>query len=219
MSPVTGKKIGLAAKPSDPAIATFVANGGSFEGKPPSGPGKLTIVGTGQIFFGDNVTLPRAFTIKFYRGGTLRVGNAVTMQGRITIGGGSVVAIGSNTHINRPCVMVAAEGANIAIGADCLLSDATLRTCDMHSVIDASGARVNPSGSIVLEDRVWLGEHSYVGKGIVIGHDSVVGANAVVVKSVRPHTVVAGNPAKEIRSGITWSRRLHPLPPRPPRPY
>ena len=35
---------------------------------------------------------------------------------------------------------------------------------------------------------------------ITIGHDSVIGAGAVVVKDIPPYSVVAGNPARVIKS-------------------
>lgn len=34
--------------------------------------------------------------------------------------------------------------------------------------------------------------------GVTVGENSIVAAGAVVTKNVKPNTVVAGNPAKEI---------------------
>ena len=55
------------------------------------------------------------------------------------------------------------------------------------------------------EDRVYLtiGSDSYVDckilKGVTVGEGAVVGAGSVVVKDVRPWTIVGGNPAREIK--------------------
>lgn len=53
---------------------------------------------------------------------------------------------------------------------------------------------------IVIEDDVWLGASAVITDGVHIGKGSVVAAGAVVVKDVPPHTVVAGVPARPIKT-------------------
>ena len=55
------------------------------------------------------------------------------------------------------------------------------------------------SSPVIIEDGVWLGEGCVVLKGVSIGRRSVVGANAVVTKSVPAGCVVCGVPAKIVR--------------------
>jgi maltose O-acetyltransferase len=52
---------------------------------------------------------------------------------------------------------------------------------------------------IVIEDNVWLGGGAILLPGVRIGLNAVVGAGAVVSRSVPANTVVAGNPARVIR--------------------
>lgn len=47
---------------------------------------------------------------------------------------------------------------------------------------------------------VWIGEGAYIKAGVNIGHGAVVGMGSVVTKDVRPYEVVAGNPARPIRT-------------------
>jgi carbonic anhydrase/acetyltransferase-like protein (isoleucine patch superfamily) len=47
---------------------------------------------------------------------------------------------------------------------------------------------------------VWLCDGAIVCKGVRIGANSIVGAGAVVTRDVPPNTVVAGNPAKVIKT-------------------
>jgi acetyltransferase-like isoleucine patch superfamily enzyme len=53
---------------------------------------------------------------------------------------------------------------------------------------------------IVIEDDVWLGSSVVVTDGVRIGQGAVVAAGAVVTKDVEPHTVVAGVPARVIKT-------------------
>lgn len=51
-------------------------------------------------------------------------------------------------------------------------------------------------GPVIIEDYATIGENCCILPGVTIGHNSVIGANAVVTKSVPPFSIVAGNPAK-----------------------
>jgi putative colanic acid biosynthesis acetyltransferase WcaF len=52
---------------------------------------------------------------------------------------------------------------------------------------------------IVVGDQAWICADAFVGPDVTVGEGAVVGARAVVTKDVEPWTVVAGNPAREIR--------------------
>lgn len=51
----------------------------------------------------------------------------------------------------------------------------------------------------VVEDGASIGAGSTILCGVTVGEGSLVGAGSTVTKDVPPKTVVAGNPAKEIR--------------------
>ncbi|MBV9758771.1 MAG: hypothetical protein JO047_17135 [Alphaproteobacteria bacterium] len=79
----------------------------------------------------------------------------------------------------------------------------------MHSILDAaSGTRVNPARDVSLGDRVWVGQRSMILKGVTIGHDAIIGAGAVVTRSVPAHCIAAGNPARVVRRGVRWRPEL-----------
>jgi acetyltransferase-like isoleucine patch superfamily enzyme len=59
---------------------------------------------------------------------------------------------------------------------------------------------LSSKGAIVIEDNVWLGEGSVVLSGVIIGKNCIVGANAVVTKSFPANCVIAGVPAKVVKT-------------------
>lgn len=53
-------------------------------------------------------------------------------------------------------------------------------------------------GKIVIEDWAYIGAGSHIMPGVTVGEGALVAAGSVVTKSVAPHTVVGGNPARFI---------------------
>ncbi len=58
---------------------------------------------------------------------------------------------------------------------------------------------------ITIGDGVWIAAGAFVGPGVTIRNNSVVGARAVVMKDVESNVVVAGNPARVIKPRIGTS--------------
>src|SRR5437867_9538894 len=52
---------------------------------------------------------------------------------------------------------------------------------------------------ITIGNDTWLAAEAFIAPGVTVSEGAVVGARAVVVKDVPPWTVVAGNPAREIK--------------------
>ena len=66
--------------------------------------------------------------------------------------------------------------------------------------LDPSKRHSTISTSIVIKKNAWIGAGASVMPGITIGENAVVAAAAVVTKDVPDHVVVAGIPAKVIKS-------------------
>lgn len=56
-----------------------------------------------------------------------------------------------------------------------------------------------PNRRVKIGHDVWIGRSAILLPGIEVGNGAVVGAGAVVTKSVPPYAIVAGNPARLIR--------------------
>ena len=121
---------------------------------------------------------------------------------------GNSIVIGQRTNLCGKIHLAAIEGTKILIGEDCLFSsEIVFRTGDSHSILDLDGNRTNPSEDIVIGDHVWLGHRVLINKGVHIGADNIVGTAAVVTKSIsETNAVIAGVPAKVIKTGVNWDK-------------
>ncbi len=95
--------------------------------------------------------------------------------------------------------------AAVRIGERCSISwDVEIIDTDFHQVVTEDGSPHQIRAPIVIEDRVWIGARAIILKGVTIGHDSIVGAGAVVTKSVPPFSLCVGNPARVVRTVLGW---------------
>jgi virginiamycin A acetyltransferase len=60
--------------------------------------------------------------------------------------------------------------------------------------------RPEPKGDTVIGNDVWIGRDATILPGVTVGDGAIVGAKAVVGSDVGAYQIVAGNPAKIIRS-------------------
>ncbi|MFO7823378.1 MAG: acyltransferase [Cyclobacterium sp.] len=53
---------------------------------------------------------------------------------------------------------------------------------------------------VIIEDDCWIASHAVILAGVTVGKGSVVAAGSIVTRDVPPFSVVAGNPAKVIKT-------------------
>ena len=115
------------------------------------------------------------------------------------------IQIGARTTVNCFSALYGAGG--IRIGAGCLIATATVIVASRHR-FDLPGTPIQQQGSITagidIGDDVWLAAGVRVLDGVSIGQGAVVGANAVVNRSIPAFAVAVGIPARVIkmRSGL-----------------
>ena len=90
----------------------------------------------------------------------------------------------------------------IKTGNDCLIGDLVM-------IMDSDFHKVEPlerkigtalSNPVIIGNNVWLGSRVVVQKGVNIGDNSVITAQAVVTKDVPPNCIAGSIPAKVIKS-------------------
>ena len=125
---------------------------------------------------------------------------------RINVNAGAKLSLGSG-YMNHECVIDCFD--SISIGHHVVISErVVLRDSDNHSIQDMEAISSDESAvtaPIVIGDHVWVGMNTIVLKGVTIGEGAVVAAGSVVNKDVQPHCLVAGVPAKVIKTNVSWS--------------
>ena len=117
---------------------------------------------------------------------------------------GGEITIGNNCSFS-PFTIVYGHGKGTKIGNNVLVAAHTLiipanhNFSSVHLNINQQG--INSKG-IIIEDNVWIGAGCKILDGVTIGTGSIVAAGSVVNKSIEPYSIVAGVPAKKIKSRI-----------------
>lgn len=112
-------------------------------------------------------------------------------RGTLTIGDGCYIGHRVHLHAIDP----------VSIGQGCVIADNVMVTSTDHARGDTQGGDRHGAvgtGSVVIGDRVFLGQNVVVLGGVSIGDGATVGAGAVVTKDVPAGAVVGGVPAKVI---------------------
>jgi len=154
----------------------------------------------------------------------IHIGNGVSLGEKLSVLSGRILdrprlilkdraGVGLNTVIvvNREVVIE----EDVRISWDCRISDS-----DGHPrEADRRAAGQPPDAKDILPVRIcryaWIGNGSYIMKGVTIGEGAIVGANSVVISNIPPYSLAMGNPAEVILRNFglpTTARKKRPAP-------
>ena len=116
---------------------------------------------------------------------------------------GPMIVIGEGTNIGRRSTVSAAN--RIVIGRHVLIAPNVFIT-DTHHAYQKVGIPVMQQGITTHQDRVSIGDESWIGINSVVmgnvkvGRHCVIGANSVVNRDIPDYSVAAGNPARVVKT-------------------
>lgn len=110
---------------------------------------------------------------------------------------GKNTKIGKRVFINAGCQFQ--DQGGIEIGDDVLIGPQTIIATLNHDP-DSEKRGGMFAKSVKIGNMAWLGARVTICPGVTIGDGAIVAAGAVVTKDVPPRTVVAGVPAKIIKT-------------------
>jgi acetyltransferase-like isoleucine patch superfamily enzyme len=119
---------------------------------------------------------------------------------------GGRISIGDHFAATGVTIVAASEvviGDHVTIGAEASIVDTDFHPIDYRLRLEGANSKseVRP---VRIGSHVWIGARALVLKGVVLGDRSVVAAGAVVTRSVPPDSLVAGNPARVVKT-YDWS--------------
>lgn len=117
------------------------------------------------------------------------------------------VSIGdySGIGVNSELVAVGNDGAGeiiignyVMMGPECVIYTSSHKTERTDVPMGLQGD-ISPK-SVVIGNDVWIGRRVIIMPGVTIGDGCIIGAGAVVTKSVPPYSVAVGVPAKVVKA-------------------
>ena len=156
----------------------------------------------GKIFFGNQVVLNSDFK---------NTNTALTYRCKFVTGYDGVIKIGKHTMLNGVCIV---SYQKVEIGDECQIASSTIISdTDFHPVdpilrskqVKGESFPFSSVGKkeIKIGNNVWIGWNCTILKGVEIGDHSIVAAGSVVLAGQYPNgSLIAGNPAKIIKSYI-----------------
>jgi acetyltransferase-like isoleucine patch superfamily enzyme len=151
----------------------------------------------GQITVGKNVV----FNGRSYLYGCICIGDYVIIESgaRICALSGSI-QIGSNSYIGFNTIISSRKkiviGNHVQVASNCYIMDSNHGTLKGELMIEQETI----DETVIIEDDVWIGAGVCILAGVHIHKGAVIGASAVVTKDVPEYSIVAGVPARVVKS-------------------
>ena len=129
---------------------------------------------------------------------SIRLGNNVSLlESTLISANRGHVTIGDNSWIGPHSVVYGNGGVDIGdhvlIASHCTINTVSHNFSATDMPINLQGINTDP---VIIENDVWIGTNAVIMQGVRIGYGSIIGAGAVVTKSIPPFSIAVGVPAK-----------------------
>ena len=150
---------------------------------------------------GKGVSIGRGVYLSVIRGATLLLEDGVRIDSHAYLVSEGSLSVGKRTYVGVGATIVAKE--RIEIGMDGLIAAyATIRDQDhrFDGVVKTYSQQGLEATPVTVGDNVWIGTKATILRGVHIGPNAIIGANAVVTKAVKADSVAVGIPARTVKS-------------------
>lgn len=139
----------------------------------------------------------------------LNINGRLDINGNVSIGRGCRFDIGKNARVYLNNCSITAQSRFI-IMHELYVGNETIISCDCEFLdedfheVSYLGKKQKPN-KIFIGDHVWIGSGVKVLKGSKIGNNVIVAANSVVSGNYPDNVIISGNPAKIIKYNAKWN--------------
>ena len=138
---------------------------------------KLRVNGRFNLFYGADITV--------FQGGELILNGGFFNSG-VTVRCKSKITVGEGTAVSHGVLIQDYDGHELFLGG-------------------SAGEKTENCGPIHIGKHVLIFANATILKGVTIGEGAIVAAGAVVTGDVPAHTLVAGVPARVVKSNVDWN--------------
>ena len=143
----------------------------------------------------------------------IELGEFVTLYGTIQSQSGGQVVMGDYTRLGKGsiirCVERVSVGSYTAIADNVVISDNGNHPIDpvfrrkmKEDALDGDMRlwKHSDHSPVIIGENVWVCEGARINRGVTIGDNAIIAAGAIVTKDVPANSIVAGIPAKVIKT-------------------
>ncbi len=128
---------------------------------------------------------------------TLHCGTSIILQPNARL------SIGNQTYLNGASVDCSKE---ITIGEYCAIADGVRIMDNSYHPITIGDITKSAIAPVHIGNHVWIATNAMILPGVTIYDGAIVAAGAVVTHDVPAGCLVAGIPAKVIKTGVEWKK-------------
>lgn len=148
------------------------------------------------------IGLFKVFIYTYYKR-KYNLGSSLRFNGYfIRIHGDGEIKTKGNSYISFFSYINVTEGTKLTIGQDVSIAHNvkiyTSGIDTMHLIVNSKKKMIK--GNVSIGNNVLIGSNTFICPSVCIGNNVVIGANSVVTKDIPHNCVVAGTPAKIIKT-------------------
>lgn len=114
----------------------------------------------------------------------------------------AVLTICGGTYINEYSRIFCRK--RIFIGASCSIAwNVCIMDTDLHKIYDGENL-INPNADVYVGNNVWIGANSFIGKGVNIKNNSILGAYTIASKDIANGFIHTGIPSHPVKQFTKW---------------
>jgi acetyltransferase-like isoleucine patch superfamily enzyme len=185
-----------------------------------SAPGRIHVVNGKRITIGHGVFLGEHCQLYAYPNGEMSIGDLTSIDRFVEIRGGKLMKINDQVRIVKHATLKAPEQATMIIGSRTVISQGCIldggikvgndvtfgpyvfvndEDHGFHDVDIPMNLQEGVIGITLIEDDVWIANGVSILKNVTVSRGTIIGAGAVVNRSLPENSINVGIPAKTIK--------------------